>query len=38
MGLCQAGEEGQGGENLLPEVWDLGVGKEDAAHGCPEGL
>lgn len=37
-GLCQAREEGQGGENLLAEVWDLGVGREGAAHGCAEGL
>lgn len=37
-GLCQAREEWQGEENLLPEVWGLGVGKEDAARGCAEGL
>lgn len=37
-GLCQARQEWQGEENLLPEVWGLGVGKEDAAHGCAEGL
>lgn len=27
---------GKGEENLLPEVWGLGVGKEDAVHGCAE--
>lgn len=37
-GLHQAREEWQGEENLLPEVWGLGAGREDGAHGCAEGL
>jgi len=36
--LCQACGEWRGEDNLLPEVQGLGVGEEDSARGCAEGL